>query len=54
MIKVETPPDSLKDVIADFSIRLPLQKNVKLLTEVASIPEGATCHPEAKVTVVVF
>ena len=51
---VETPPLSVKEVIDALSIFCPLQKNIKLSTEVAGKGEGAANHPLAKVIVFVF
>ena len=45
------PPDSVKEMIAVSSIKLPLQNTVKLFTDVVGKPVGATNQPLAKVTV---
>jgi hypothetical protein len=51
---VVTPADSVNEIIAVPSIKLPLQNIVKLFTDVAGKPDGAVNQPLAKVTVVLL
>jgi hypothetical protein len=48
---VDTPLDCVKLTIAVFSINCPLQKKVKLSTDVAGRLAGAVNHPDEKVIV---